>query len=260
MHASHSSTKWPGSHIEYFHTIDSTNLYAKHMAQENCPEGYTVCADIQTAGKGSHGRDWFSSTPTGLWFSFVLRPLCNPVKSICLSMLVSYSIAQTLKKHYGLNIQIKWPNDCYLNGKKLAGILTEAEIKNNKIDYMIIGIGINLYTKEFPEPLNSTATSILKETGIYLNRDILLETILSDFESLYRQYQKTYDLSQIQSEYNQLLLHYNKNISVTYDGKEMLTLLCLGIYPDGRLIGKKSDGAIIKLMNGEVSIQKGAEH
>lgn len=250
-----SHTKWLGRNPEYFKTLDSTNRYAKIMAEEGCPEGYTVYADVQTAGKGSHGRTWFSSTPTGLWFSFVLRPLCSPEQTMCLSMLVSYSIAKTLRKHYGLDVQIKWPNDCYLNGKKLAGILTEAEIKGSKIAYMIIGIGINLYTEDFPEPLNSTATSILKESGIYPDRDLLLEAILSDFEPLYRQYQDTYDLSKIQSAYNQLLIHQNKKINITYDGKKMLTLLCMGIHSDGRLIGQKDDGTIVKLMNGEVSIR-----
>ena len=116
----HPHTTWLGQTTDYFDLLDSTNLYAKKMAQSGCPEGYTVYAGIQTAGKGSHGRSWLSSSPTGLWFSMVLRPRCSFQQAMSLSVLASYSIASTLRRRYGLDVGIKWPNDCYLNGKKLA--------------------------------------------------------------------------------------------------------------------------------------------
>ena len=252
----HPHTKWLGQTTDYFDLLDSTNLYAKKMAQSGCPEGYTVYAGIQTAGKGSHGRSWLSSSPTGLWVSMVLRPRCSFQQAMSLSVLASYSIASTLRRRYGLDVGIKWPNDCYLNGKKLAGILAETELADGQIPYVILGIGINLYTESFPPSLQQTATSVFRETGIYLDRELLLGNILSDFERFYEQYRETYCLTEILADYNRLLIHQNETIRITYNGVTMQELFCKGIDGDGRLVGVGEDGEMIRVMNGEVSVRK----
>lgn len=169
-----------GQNIEYFESIDSTNTYASKIADKSS-EGTVVIADEQTSGKGRIGRSWFSKD--GIYFSVILKPEIELVKISFLTQLAGAALLQALK-NIGVEAKIKWPNDIILNGKKIAGILTEMSAEIDRIFYVIVGIGINLYNQEFDYEIREKATSLLKE-GYNIDREKLLQEFFKEFEKMY---------------------------------------------------------------------------
>ena len=117
-------TKWAGQHVVYYDEIDSTNIKAKQLGEEGASHGTLVVADMQTAGRGRRGRGWDSPSGSSIYMSIMLRPKFPPVKAPMLTIVMAYSVARALRTCTGLDVQIKWPNDIILNGKKIVGILT----------------------------------------------------------------------------------------------------------------------------------------
>ena len=152
------NTKIIGKKILHFKTIDSTNHFARTLIKEEIDEGSIVVADIQTSGRGRNNRLW-SSPIGGLWFSVILYPDISSKKGMTVTMAASVSVADAIKKSFGLNTEIKWPNDILINGKKVCGILTEIETKNDRIFYSIVGIGINV-NNDLDSELENIATSL----------------------------------------------------------------------------------------------------
>ena len=173
------STKIIGKKIFYFDTIDSTNIYAKNLLKKQTGEGTVVIAGIQKKGRGRKKRQWFSPKG-GLWFSIILYPNVPPHHGMLVTMTISVSIAIALNKVLGFATVIKWPNDLLLNNKKVCGILTELDAEIDKINYCIVGIGINVNNKIDPE-LKDIATSLKIENKnkqvfkVELLKQILLE-------------------------------------------------------------------------------------
>ncbi len=173
-----------GQEIRYFNRVVSTNKKTKMMAVEGEKDGTIVIAEEQTAGRGRLGREWFSPPGTGLWFSLLLRPNFKPEKAPLLTVVASLAVADALEC-YGIKAAIKWPNDILINGKKVCGILSEMSADLDKINYAIIGIGINVAQKDFPDFLTEIATSLFMVTGVKVNRNRLLQQIISSFKSYY---------------------------------------------------------------------------
>jgi len=156
---------YPDFRFIYQVEIDSTNRFARQLAEEGYPEGTLVMADRQTAGKGRKGRYWFSLAGKSLTYSFLLRPE-EKVPDQCgqLALMVGLALVQALEA-IGFAPQLKWPNDVLINGKKVAGILLESSIDSGRIHWVVIGIGINLNLemKDFPHEIRNQATSLLIE-------------------------------------------------------------------------------------------------
>ncbi|NMC26576.1 MAG: biotin--[acetyl-CoA-carboxylase] ligase [Syntrophomonadaceae bacterium] len=175
-------------HYLYFTEIDSTNNYARKLAAENYPEGTVVVADKQSAGRGRRGRSWYSPEGEGLYLSLILRPRI-PLQDLSrLSMVAAAALATTLEEEFGLEPQIKWPNDILINGRKVAGILTEAVTDMDGIEYIVTGIGINVNNEveEFPDDFRTPATSLRKELGQTCSRVVLVQGLLYYLEREYR--------------------------------------------------------------------------
>ena len=145
------NTEVIGKKIVYFEKIDSTNIYAKKLAKEGVSEGCVVVAGIQEKGRGRKDRIW-SSPEGGLWFSVILYPRIPPQNAMIITMAASVSVVEAIIKHTNLKPVIKWPNDVLVRGKKICGILTELDAEMDWINYVVIGIGINInnsFSKEF---------------------------------------------------------------------------------------------------------------
>jgi len=177
------NTKIIGKKIFYFKTIDSTNIYAKKLVKDGVEEGTIVVSDVQKSGRGRKNRFWFSPKG-GLWFSVILYPNIPPQNSMLVTMASSVAVAQGIFETTGLTPIIKWPNDLLINKKKVCGILTELDAEMDKINYSVVGIGLNV-NNEIDDNLKNVATSLTKETKVNISRVKLLRAIIKNFDENY---------------------------------------------------------------------------
>ena len=177
------NTRIIGKKIFHFNTIDSTNIYAKKLAKKGNEEGAIILADIQTSGRGRKNRIW-SSSKGGLWFSIVLYPNIPPKKAMLMTMASSIAVFQGIKNITGIEAEIKWPNDLLINGRKICGILTEIDSEKQKINYCIIGIGINV-NNTLEKELQVNATTLKKEHNKEISLYELLRAIIENFDKNY---------------------------------------------------------------------------
>ena len=252
--ASWLQTQEIGSKICYKDEIDSTNNWAKELAQKDYPSGTVCLADMQSKGKGRRGRSWESPAGSSLYFTVMLRPDILPAQASPLTLVMGLSVAQSLKKYPGLDAKIKWPNDIVVNGKKVCGILTEMSAQIDYLEYLVIGTGVNVNRMEFPEELQATATSLQIETGEKQSRARLAAEILNCFEKNYKTFLKSGDLAGLQEDYNELLVNKDREVRVLTPGNEY-TGLALGINNKGELLVQKEDGSQEAVYAGEVSVR-----
>ncbi len=243
--------------IVFCKEIDSTNLEVRRLSKQGAEAGLVVSADMQNAGRGRSGRTWDSPAGGNLYFSVLLRPDFSPEKAPMLTLLMAYSVANALDKVIypeGLSVQIKWPNDIILSRKKICGILTEMNLEQGQIEDVIIGVGINIDTRQFSETLQDKATSIVLESGIIVDKESLLKQILQEFGKHYEDFLQTQNLSLIQEKYNQLLVNRDCEVMVLEQGNEYRAL-ALGINENGELVVQKEDGKTETVYAGEVSVR-----
>lgn len=240
--------------IIYYEQLDSTNTKIKELAAEGAEHGIVVVADMQTAGKGRRGRSWESPAGTNVYMSILLRPKVKPSKAPMLTLVMAYSVAKALQNQGYMDVQIKWPNDLVLSNKKICGILTEMSLEGQQIDYVVIGVGINVNTTSFPEELIDKATSLYLEKGEEIDRRKLVCEIVKIFEKEYEQFVENENLSFLQEEYNNILVNRDREVRVLEPGKEY-TAHALGINKTGELLVKKADGSQEAVFAGEVSVR-----
>lgn len=204
-------TKFIGKNIIHFETIDSTNTYSKSIAMKE-PEGTVVISEEQTKGRGRLGRIWDSKAHEGIWMSIILKPDILPYKSTFLTIIAGASIAKALND-LGIKVGIKWPNDIILNGKKLCGILTELSAEIERINYIVLGIGMNVKNKDFPSDIENIATSLYKE-GYEISRVDIVRYILCELEKNYIRYIVDGDKKSIIDIYKKYSVVLNKNIYI----------------------------------------------
>ena len=164
--------------ILVFDEISSTNLKAQELARQGETEGTLVLARQQTRGRGRFNRIW-ESPPGGLYLSLILRPSMPPEKTTLLPLIAALAVAETITS-YQLQVAIKWPNDVRINKKKTAGILLESETNGSRIDFLILGVGINLNTKNrhFPQELRKNITSLAQELGTTIEPERFLKELI----------------------------------------------------------------------------------
>jgi BirA family biotin operon repressor/biotin-[acetyl-CoA-carboxylase] ligase len=186
----HLHTQKFGRKIRYQEVVHSTQILAHEWAREGIEEGALVVAEQQEAGRGRLGRKWYSPSHTGVWMSLILRPSILLTDASHLTLLASLGVKQGIERVTGLPIQIKWPNDLLIHGKKICGILTELRGEQDQVHYVIIGIGINVNTpkESWPEEIRRIATSLAIELGGPVHRASLIAAILEELEEVYQQY------------------------------------------------------------------------
>ncbi len=164
-----------------FGKIDSTNTEAINQAKRGADEGLCIIAREQTAGRGRHGRTWVSEKDAGLYFSIILRPKIEIHLLPLITLMTAVAVHNAIKNAFKIECDIKWVNDIHVDGKKVCGILAET-VETEKGLAVIVGIGINLKSSNFPPELAETATSIENETGESPNVDNFLPTLTSFIE------------------------------------------------------------------------------
>jgi BirA family transcriptional regulator, biotin operon repressor / biotin---[acetyl-CoA-carboxylase] ligase len=170
--------------IHYFRT-ESTNSVALELDTQTGPHGTIVIAEEQTAGRGRLGRNWYSEKSSGIYTSIVLRPLLSPAAAPILTLLAGVAAHSAVCSATGLSVDIRWPNDLLVNGKKVCGILTEMKAEVDRLHMVVLGIGINVNHGSMPEELHEIATSLALEGGRHYSRLHILAELLRDVERYY---------------------------------------------------------------------------
>jgi len=171
----------------YFEELDSTNRYLKEAAAQGAPTGTVIIAGRQSAGRGRLGRSFFSPENKGIYMSILLRPDISLERAVLITSMAAVAVAQAIETVSSISAKIKWVNDIFLNKKKVCGILTEAgiDVENHSLEYVVLGIGINVGSMEFPEELQDIATSVSNECGFEIEKEVLIEEILKELEKWY---------------------------------------------------------------------------
>lgn len=176
-------TKFLGRNSIYYKEIDSTQSEILRLIEnKEAKNGTLVMADIQTNGKGTHGRIWHTDETNNIAFSFVINPDCNIKKLEGITIEIAEIIIEILKEKYSIKLEIKEPNDIVFRGKKIGGILTQTMMISEKVIYLIVGIGINTNKEKFTEDIKDIATSIKKEFSIEVDREEFITDFCNRFE------------------------------------------------------------------------------
>ena len=245
-------TKWAGKTVHFARETDSTNLWIKRLAKEGASEGTLALAEFQSAGRGRLGRSWEVPEGTSVMMSILLRPKFEPQYAPTLTLVMGMAVAKAVKS-LGFDVSIKWPNDVVVSHKKICGILTEMGVRDGKIDYAVIGVGINVNIKEFPEEMADKATSLYLESGKEFDRSQIPGLVMEAFEKYYEKFAATCDLSGLKEEYESILANYNQPVRVL--AKEPYEGVARGITDGGELLVEKTDGTIVAVSAGEVSVR-----
>jgi len=246
-------TKALGRKIDVFKTIDSTNNFAKSLAQLGAVHGTTVVSEVQTQGKGRMGRDFYSPMGMGVYMSVILRPKLSVEHSLLITSCAAVAVAEAIENVSGIECKIKWVNDIYAGGKKLCGILTEAsvDVEQGGLEYAIVGMGINVQNVTFPKNLTDIATSVKMESGKSVSRSQLAAEILNCLEERLETIRDKSFLEEYRKRSNVI----GTRIEVTHNeiSEEMD---CIGIDEIGRLLVRLDSGEEKALTSGTVRIVK----
>ena len=245
-------TKWAGKTVHFARETDSTNLWIKRLAKEGASEGTLALAEFQSAGRGRLGRSWEVPEGTSVMMSILLRPKFEPQYAPTLTLVMGMAVAKAVK-NLGFDVSIKWPNDVVVSHKKICGILTEMGVRDGKIDYAVIGVGINVNIREFPEEMADKATSLYLESGKEFDRSQIPGLVMEAFEEYYEKFAATCDLSGLKEEYESILANYDQPVRVL--AKEPYEGVARGITDGGELLVEKTDGTIVAVSAGEVSVR-----
>lgn len=207
-----------GEKVFWAEKIDSTNTWAKEQAKKNGGtelNGALFLAEEQTAGRGRFKRVWTSLAGQNIYMTLLLWKPEIALENISqLTLVMGLSVAQAAGMITGKKAGIKWPNDVVMAGKKICGILTEMQIKDMAPEFVIIGVGVNINQREFPEEICDKATSLSLESGNVLDRVQVTAEIMKCFEENYELFLKTQDLSLLKESYEELLLNKNQQVRI----------------------------------------------
>jgi len=237
--------------IIFHRELPSTQEVARKLALEGAGEGTVVLAEKQTAGRGRVGRNWVSP-PGGLYLSLLLRPQLKPPETLRLPLLAGVAVARTIRKVSGLEPRLKWPNDVLLGAKKVAGILCELGAETDRVNYVILGLGVNV-NNDLPEELLELATSLKKELGREIPRADLIQLLLSELESLYRRLMEE-GFEPISQAWKKLSSTLGLPVMVSSLG-QVLEGEAVDIDRDGALILRRFDGGLLRVVAGDVSLR-----
>ncbi len=241
-----------GKNIICLDTIDSTNEEAKRLG--NCGEidGTVIFAEQQTGGKGRLGRSWVSPKGAGLYFSILLRPDLRPFDIPNITLVAGYSICKTIRNFIKCDAMIKWPNDIIIGNKKVCGILSEMAAETDRINYIVVGIGINVNVQEFTENIKNKATSLSIAKGCMINRSDFAKEILRQLDKDYRDFVLSNSFSMI-DEFKKNCVTIGRQVTA-YIGNKVIEGIAVDILENGELV-IKNDEKQFNISSGEVAVQ-----
>lgn len=242
----------------YYPSIDSTNIKARELADNGAVSGTAVLAGYQTKGRGRLGKDWHSVAGKGLYCSVIIRPEIAIEDYPRITLVAGLAVAKTLDRYAGKICQLKWPNDVYFAGKKIAGILTESSALTNgnpKTRYAIVGIGININhgSEDFPFDLRKNVTSMLLETGSDTSVEDIFQAVRKELLRLLQVFAA--------DGFQPLLKEWRKKdfllgrtmLCVNTAGKKVEGL-AMGVDDEGRLHVRDKEGYSHEVLSGDVRL------
>ncbi len=242
--------------LVFHRSLDSTNTLAKELAAQGAPEGTLVLAEEQREGRGRMGRRWVSPGHVNLLFSLLLRPQIHKDQVFVTTMILALATIEAIKSRTGLTSTIKWPNDIFAAGKKLGGILTEFSLRQEDIDYVVLGLGLNVnWSPHQTEGVSHLATSILAETGSRISRNNLLVAILRIFEIYYGEVLSG-QIDDFYRTWNEASMIIGRNVEIL-SPIEKTHGRALRIDRSGALIIEDDAGKEQRIIIGEVSVTLG---
>ncbi|MBF4695596.1 biotin--[acetyl-CoA-carboxylase] ligase [Fusibacter ferrireducens] len=239
----------------FFDTIDSTNQKAKSIGNGLEFQQCLIVSNEQTKGRGRLGRQWDSEKGAGIWMSLLLKPDFAPDLASRITLMAAAAMSEAIEIETGIETAIKWPNDIVVNGKKVCGILTELNAELNHINYLVLGIGVNVNTRQFDAEIQEKATSLsLELNNQWINRLNIIKLFVEKFEIYYNQFVNENDFRPV-IEYNRRKsITLNKDVEII-SGNTRKKAFALDIDMDGNLIVKNSDGSNEAIYYGEVSVR-----
>lgn len=255
-------TDFVGKKIHIFDELPSTNQTAHELAMAGAPEGTVVIAESQTSGKGRRGRAWFSPAGRNIYTSIILRPAISPEDAPKLTLVAAVALAEAISdslKVFGDHLLgIKWPNDILIDGKKCAGILTEMKINSEGVNFVVIGIGINVNMDlcDIPPELKNIATSLSIEASDTLSREGILQSLYSKIENWYKRYLSEGFLPvkerwEVLSAINGAFVRAASSVDGLHSYEEGEAL---GLDDEGELLIRKNDGIVVAVRAGDITI------
>lgn len=248
------------TNVVYYHETDSTNTRAKQAAEDGEKSGTLFITECQTGGRGRRGRTWESPAGSGIWMSLLLRPEIKPFDASMLTIVAAMGMKDAIEEiigggtgQGGIHCKIKWPNDIVLGDRKICGMLTEMSAETDWINYVVIGIGVNVNTTEFDDSIKDTASSILLQTGSSVKRSDVVVAFARHFSRYYDEFLKECNLSGLADDYNKALINVGRDVKIVErDGS--FVAKAVGIDETGSLIVEK-DGDTKRIVAGEVSVR-----
>lgn len=264
------------TNVVYYHETDSTNTRAKQAAEDGEKSGTLFITECQTGGRGRRGRTWESPAGSGIWMSLLLRPEIKPFDASMLTIVAAMGMKDAIEEIIGagdgagdedgagnsagdgagkggIHCKIKWPNDIVLGDRKICGMLTEMSAETDWINYVVIGIGVNVNTTEFDDSIKDTASSILLQTGSSVKRSDIVVAFAKHFSKYYDEFLKKCNLSGLADDYNKALINVGRDVKIVErDGS--FVAKAVGIDETGSLIVEK-DGNTQRIVAGEVSVR-----
>ena len=238
-----------------FREIDSTNDMAKELALIGAREGTVLVAETQTKGKGRLGREWISPAG-GLWFSVILQPRISPEDAPKFTLLAAVAVAKTLQKIFHMRAEVKWPNDVLINGKKICGILTEASTRGGRLNFVVIGFGVNadFLLSRLPAPLHQSATTLREELSMAVDLEALLRSLLEETERYYGIFREG-NFEDILAEWRRLAKFLGSYVYVK-SLNEKVEGWAVDVDEQGALIIRLKDQTTRKIFAGDVTLRK----
>jgi BirA family biotin operon repressor/biotin-[acetyl-CoA-carboxylase] ligase len=233
-----------------YDSIDSTNTEALRQARQGAPEGLCTVARQQTAGRGRHGRTWVSEKDAGLYFSVILRPKLEPQFLPLVTLMTGVAVHDTLQE-YGLKPDIKWVNDVLVDEKKIAGILAETAETSEGLA-VVVGVGINLTSENFPTEIAETATSIEIRTGRKVMPNDAAATLVKFLTYFYNMLSGDEGPASIVDEWRKRSSYYSGKLVRVTSGNEVITGATDGLEPNGALRVKRENGSVSIIQAGDV--------
>ena len=251
-------TETIGRKIYYFDTIDSTQKFALGLATKPRENGSIVIAERQTHGRGRQNRKWVSPRG-GIWLSILLKPNFEVYQASLFPMATSLALCMSIEKTLGIKPKLRWPNDVTLNGKKVAGILVDGSVQSNKIDYLVIGIGINFRVspREISKNIKGATYGVTTLVGAKSDVEptVLLQSLLAEIETIYNK-MISGNLKGIKEEWEKRSSTLGKRVKILTTGSEV----------SGKAVGLSEEGALLvlsrgrthRVLVGDVLIQSGS--
>ena len=242
------STRRVGRRIHCYDTTDSTMDVAHRLAAAGEPEGSVVVAEAQGRGRGRMGRTWISPKGKGIYLSVILRPDLHLAEISKITPVAAVAAARAVESGTGLKPEIKWPNDLLIGGKKIAGILTELNAELNRVNYVVIGLGLNVNTPA--DRLPAQGTSLAHELGERVDRLQLARGLLAHLHTTYAQFLES-GMEPILESWRGFAGFLGRRIRVALDGR-MLDGQAIDVDPSGALLVRTDTGLVESVSAGEV--------